>query len=412
MPRFGGAVIRMHISFKEKIKVFVGQEDLKINSKPLRPFHEIVCKFLSQLSLELLSDAEAKSFPDIITFAYWCRKSNIQQLKKQFTESYIRLGRGYVFHIAPSNVPINFAFSFAFSLLAGNANIVRVSSKDFPQSIIISRVVRKLLEDSTFHEIAERTIFIQYEPDNEITKLLSANCDARIIWGGDQTINSIRKLAIPARSIEVSFADRYSFCVIHSKQIIFARPDELKKLALKFYNDTFLMDQNSCSSPHLLIWLGDNDEALIAKKKFWKAVYELVLKQYELQPIRAVDKYTDLCGNAIEVPSISEVTKYGNYIYCIKLDHIPNNIDELRGRYGSFYEYITNDLNTVSHIVNRKYQTLTYFGVDKSQLIDFVLENKLSGIDRIVPIGSAHDISIIWDGYDLIRTLSRICDVK
>jgi hypothetical protein len=62
--------------------------------------------------------------------------------------------------------------------------------------------------------------------------------------------------------------------------------------------------------------------------------------------------------------------------------------------------------------VNNKYQTLTYYGVDKSTLLSFVIDNRLSGIDRIVPVGSALNISVVWDGYDVIGTLSRIIDVQ
>lgn len=45
----------------------------------------------------------------------------------------ITQGRGVAFHIAPSNVAVNFAFSLAAGLLTGNANIVRLSSKPFPR---------------------------------------------------------------------------------------------------------------------------------------------------------------------------------------------------------------------------------------------------------------------------------------
>ena len=39
-------------------------------------------------------------------------------------------------------------------------------------------------------------------------------------------------------------------------------------LSLKFFNDTFLVDQNACSSPHVVFWLGKkNDDA---KKTFQK----------------------------------------------------------------------------------------------------------------------------------------------
>jgi len=48
--------------------------------------------------------------------------------------------------------------------------------------------------------------------------------------------------------------------------------------------------------------------------------------------------------------------------------------------------------------------------VDREALRDFVVSNRLSGIDRVVPVGSALDISVIWDGYDIVRTLSRIID--
>ena len=63
-------------------------------------------------------------------------------------------------------------------------------------------------------------------------------------------------------------------------------------------------------------------------------------------------------------------------------------------------------------MVNEKYQTLVYYGLSPIQLSEFVVNNQLRGIDRIVPVGQALDIDVIWDGYDLVRTLSRIVDVR
>ena len=53
---------------------------------------------------------------------------------------------------------------------------------------------------------------------------------------------------------------------------------------------------------------------------------------------------------------------------------------------------------------------MTYFGLEKLSLKNFVIDNKLNGIDRIVPIGQALDISLTWDGIDIIESLSRIID--
>jgi len=69
-------------------------------------------------------------------------------------------------------------------------------------------------------------------------------------------------------------------------------------------------------------------------------------------------------------------------------------------------------LAEIAHIVNEKYQTLVYYGLSLPELSEFVTKNQLKGIDRIVPIGQALDIDVIWDGYDLIGTLSRIIDVR
>jgi len=58
-------------------------------------------------------------------------------------------------------------------------------------------------------------------------------------------------------------------------------------------------------------------------------------------------------------------------------------------------------------ITNKKFQTLTYAGFNKNDLIKFFIKEKLTGIDRIVPIGRSLEIGLKWDGFDIIRTLSR-----
>ena len=131
------------------------------------------------------------------------------------------MGLGVVFHITPSNVPVNFAFSFVFGLLSGNANIVRVPSNPFPQIGIICAAIDELFALNKYKEIKAMTSFIRYEQNDEITGMFSANCNARMIWGGDETIKNIRKLSVPERCVDIAFSDRYSLCVIdaaiHSK---------------------------------------------------------------------------------------------------------------------------------------------------------------------------------------------------
>ena len=105
-----------------------GAENLQ--KLPMQPFDPRVCEFLDALSKKIRKDEEANLYSDILTFAFWIRRSNLMKMKEAYREE-LRVGKGIVFHIAPSNVPINFAYTFVFGLLSGNANVVNASSKDF-----------------------------------------------------------------------------------------------------------------------------------------------------------------------------------------------------------------------------------------------------------------------------------------
>ena len=95
---------------------------------------------------------------------------------------------------------------------------------------------------------------------------MSLICDGRLIWGGNNTINKIREYPVKEISRDLSFADRNSFCVFNSDEIMKLDKKQTKVLSLKFFNDTFLVDQNACSSPHVVFWLGKKNDN--AKKNF------------------------------------------------------------------------------------------------------------------------------------------------
>lgn len=379
-------------------------------ARPLPPYHPAACDFLAELSSALRASKETSAHPDVMAFAFWCRKANLDALKKKFDDGRLRLGLGLAFHVAPANVPINFAFSYAFGLLAGNANLVRVPSRSFPQVDLVCRAASRLLEKKRHAEIKAMTAFVRYEADDAVTAELLRGCGARLIWGGDETIRRIRALAGPVRAVEIAFADRYSFCLLDAGAVVRLDKAGLKRLAEGFYNDAFLMDQAACSSPHLVVWRGR--KAAAAQERFWTAAAAVAAAKYRLPPAGAVDKFALLCRDAIERNNVKYARRHGNHAYRVGLSSLPPDLDALRGRRGYFYEYETADLSDVAAVVNDKYQTLTYFGLSRTELSDFVVGGRLPGIDRVVPVGRALDMGPVWDGYDVIKTLSRIVDVS
>ena len=132
-------MILMQLSFNE-LQYVIGTPDIVEGMKEarvLRPFDDDVLSFLNDLSGILRKNRE---YPDVVTFGFWCRKAALLQEKAKYDDISDRFGKGVVFHSTPSNVPVNFAFSFAAGLLAGNANIVRLPGKPFEQVNIICDV--------------------------------------------------------------------------------------------------------------------------------------------------------------------------------------------------------------------------------------------------------------------------------
>ena len=149
-----------------------------------------------------------------------------------------------------------------------------------------------------------------------------------------------------------------------------------------------------------------------AKERFWSAVHNFVEARYTIAPIIAVDKLTALCRRAIELRGARANVMPDLLIDRIQLETLAPNLDQYRCAGGSFIEYDDQNLDALRSIITRKYQTLSYIGFRPEELREWVLVNGLAGIDRIVPVGRTAEFSLIWDGYDLIASLSRVCDAK
>ena len=370
------------------------------------PFSENAMAFLQALSLALNTDPETRRHPDVATFAFFCRQANLIQLKrKYYTGMNPRLGRGMVFHITPANVPVTFAYSLVSGILAGNANIVKLSSKESAQADLICRAISKLDTEGKHVPVTSRLALVRYDQESEATAYFSSVCDVRVIWGGDATIGEIRKNSMPSRAFDVTFADRYSLCVINADKYVGEKSPE--RVAAGFYNDTYLSDQDACTSPHLIVWLGDDEHVETSKRIFWHHLHDQAKARYTLQLHSAVNKLAVFYTQAVHSEGIRKTAMPDNLVWRTELTELPADIDKYRCSGGYFSEYRALSLSQLSTVISSKYQTLSYYGIEKPELIQFIAGIRPKGIDTIVPIGRTTDFSLTRDGYNLIDTLSR-----
>tara|TARA_X000000950_G_scaffold287121_1_gene398247 strand:+ start:667 stop:1854 length:1188 start_codon:yes stop_codon:yes gene_type:complete len=395
----------MSVKIKNEIKVVVGNFNFK--DGPNDVFDKNVILLLNEISKKILSSNKCKKFTDLVSFGFWCRESNIKSIFNNYNYFRNRMGRGSVLHIAPSNVPTNFAYSMVFGLLSGNNNIIRLPSKNFLQVDLLCKILKKLEKKKIYKNSFNRLLLIKYDNSDLISSELSKEMDARIIWGGDNTINKFKSFKTKPRCIDLAFANRYSISLINSDKLGKLSYHDLIVLTKKFYNDTYTMDQFGCSSPNSIFWLGKNN---LAKKKFWHELSRIVNREYDLNLSGANKKISNLMNHALgKNKSLKTNMKNFNLITIkgkkLSLDNFENI------NFGSFLEINLNDINHLSKYTSEKLQTITYYGTSFKNIKKFIIENKIKGIDRIVPIGRAFDLTPEWDGVDIISTLSRTIGV-
>ena len=367
--------------------------------KPMAVFAEETLEFLDALSKEIRKQPELHAYPDMAAFAFWCRKSNMIQEGAVYGSA---IGKGVALHFVPSNIPLLFMYSLSAALLAGNSVIMRLPSKDSVQEGIVIRCMERVMAQMSVWK--ERIVLLRYGHDKNVTDTLSKMCDVRVVWGGDASVAEICKSETKDGVEDLAFVDRKSAAVFDAQAILDCA--DMRGLVHNFYNDTYLNDQNACSSPSVICWLGDNNVVEKAKARFWESVDALVKERYVLPANAAVKKWE----MALKTAALQEdihIIRHDNRVICIESNNLWINWWLSTMYCGYFIEYCGKDVRSIAPLAVKKCQTLTCFGVDVEMVKDFIKDGGFEGVDRVVGVGHALDFELIWDGIDLIKKMSE-----
>lgn len=382
------------------IKIEKRLDKIKIYVIKKKVFDEEIVSFLNELSKIIVKSKESRKNNELMAFGFWCRNTNLQKLKQKYSQKFLenKMGIGLLFHIPPSNVISNFAYSLLFGLLSGNTNVVRIPKRSLEfANVLISFINKKINRKSN---ISKMINFINYK-DEKTNIDLSKISDGRLIWGSDETIKKFKNLKTKKNCKNIYFSDKYSMSILNSSEIIKLNDSSLTVLCKNFYNDSYLMDQNACSSPHIIFWKGK--KIPLGQKIFWNKVYEIAKKNYKLDMFAAVDKY----ANTLIMSSNEKIkiNNYENILIRIQLNKLSENLDKFRGRWGLFYEYIIK--NNLNLPYSKKYQTLSYYGFNKNELKNLKDRSKNFSFNRVVPVGKSTEMNLFWDGNNLVSILSK-----
>lgn len=375
---------------------------------PLHPFAPVLKEFAREFSRRVFRLPEVRQHPELATLAHWFRGAAVEHLATQAAQAGTGLARprGVVFHLAPANVDVLFAYAWLMSVLCGNVNIARLSQRPSAQRDALLGILQGMRAEGIFGDILERTLFLTYPHDDSITRQISAMSHARIVWGGDATVARIRSIPLAPLALELVFPDRFGVAAVRASAISQLPPENLPELARRFCNDVLWFGQQACSSPRTLYWVGTPQDIESAKQVFWPAV-RAEAARFDDEPAAVMGRVTDAfllaaLGFQTHVDGV-----LGNYPLTLQAPRADAAQREIQSGHGLLVEMNLATLAELAPELDDRDQTLVEYGFSSDELTGFVQVLGNRAIDRIVPMGRALDFHHVWDGVDLFAVLSR-----
>ena len=374
----------------------------------LPPFSLQARGFVGEFAQRVLRLPNLRQFPELATLAHWFRPAMLNQMahKVAATEGSVVLARGRVFLLAPANVDVLFAYAWLMSVLCGNRNIARLSQKPGAQRDALVGVLQLMHEEGKYPEVLERMVLLTYPHDDAITQAISADCHARIVWGGDATVARIRAVPLAPLALELVFPDRFGVAAFRASAITALSVQELSDLARRFCNDTLWFGQQACSSPRCLYWVGDSAQIATAKAVFWPAVHDHAA-QFENESASVIARTTDAHLLAASGHQVTLSGDMSSYPMRLAATQAGCDIRAIQTGYGMVVEVDLDSLGALAGQLGDRDQTLVQYGFGAGELVDLLATLGNRAIDRVTPVGRALDFHHVWDGNDLFKVFTR-----
>ena len=402
-----------------------------------------VTSFVTHLSKRLMKDKRFTSIAELVALGFWLRESHLQRkiaLTGVVTDAVEPIGT--VSHFTPANVDTMFVYSWVASMLMGNKNIIRVASHDSMSKRLLLELINELYALEEYAELAQRNVFVSYDKASDLSAWISAESDARLMWGGDTSVALIKQNTAKETCRDFEFADKYSIAIVHQSELDKDALDPEFPLAKALWRDTQAFQQQACSSPRILFIA---EGALLAEgstkasKEESRAVLFSRLDRLareaggewaqnnrvneHLVTLQSIAAQTPACG-PIQAQVVSDEDPLDakllqlSTISVIQVNALSSALIEAHSGNGLFYIQEISSLPAVANeLLNTTVSKLQTIGIstgmynEKQTLIDSLSERVSHPRYRIQPLGQALDFSFVWDGYNLLEGLS-VCKSK
>lgn len=440
--KFGGVVIPLNSTrdLPQQVNVLFGK-----NLQTGTPFGDEEIQCLHRLSRAMMKDKVLRKSPAWMVLANWLNQKNSLRIRDEFFKSLDNnqsvpraaedlTPQGFVFHVSPGNVETMGWYSAALGVLTGNSNAVRISERVLTTEFQQALKVLQTIADNDFPLLLNRLWFLQYPHDESINLLLSQKSNARMLWGGDQTVDYFKHLPAKKDCVDLCFRDRVSAALISLRwlqQECFGpisgegNPAKVAKLA-RLAADIYPFGQKACSSPRKIVFINDlaNDARDV----------DSLMEYFHQQMVFSAEKATELDAQSLDYSGVVKFSQMcedvlqdtagsasGSRNHCLsgelkpkyfnaRFTMMPRREYDIPDACGLGYVYYDVKENSTEALkaLGPDIQTLVLVGVDAEKCrmaLDDLPNNR---VDRMVAPGHALDFSEIWDSYNIPANLIRL----
>lgn len=368
-------------------------------------FNSLAMDFCGALSKQLLT-VKGEGEASIHALGFWLRPVNLQRIRGRYTDC--RHGIGCVFHVPPSNVPTLTFYSWLSSLLAGNSNVVRLSSSR--SSVIEHKILEKveyLFAQADYLAIGEQNRFERYGHEENLNRQWLSISHGAMLWGGNHTTALLSRLCAEIAAQQDRIFPVLVFPGRASILLLDLRSEEnisIDGLVERVWRDIQPFMQQACSSPKGVVWLGKQKYIQSIQRVFWQKIQERLAYLEDSAAegwVWGTEQSVFWQRACLEDNSVRHIDAGG----VLRLGVSEINDLQLSFHPGcfSFLEVECGELAEIGTVLKAAVQTVTVWPKVHSDTHNLL---ERLGALRVVSAGQALDFDVLWDGKDIIQELS------
>ncbi|MFA6048880.1 MAG: acyl-CoA reductase [Candidatus Micrarchaeia archaeon] len=399
---------------KEFPKLIAASE--KLQQYPI----EDLCAFFEEYGKNIARDGRTRNIPGAAFASIWLKKSNLLEIVSAaigtplVLRGFVEHGgkmvkaqpRGLAVHWLAGNVETLPVFSLVQSVLAGNANILRLPSATKGENLALLQVLAETRTGKVDGAEVSRSIAAVSVPkeDAEANAMLSSAADVRVVWGGREAVLAITGMPKSETCEDLVFGPKYSFSVIDGET---QKSAGFESVLQNLASDVSAFDQSACSSPHTVFL----EEGGIELEK----AAEMLAKKLEATTKGKSPGGLD-AGVASKIMSLRAQYSFAKGCKAVfppdmRWTVLAGGKAELEApcQFRTVFVKKAKTLGEAAGLATRNTQTIGCAIMDEKNLARFADQASRRGAARITKIGAMNFYETPWDGMFPLQRLVRFC---